>query len=253
MDYIRQLSSGDLNDLAVKDMAFLRALLDSVNDVPHVTMVVVMIASDKDRMDLDEAGRSRRDELEQLLDRNGWPGTINDNNDFAAILRRRLFDAKPPSEILTATAAVFARAMTEAWRTKVFDALGVPWTREWDAAVARCYPFHPQLMHLAEQEWAKLSGFQRVRSTIQIFAATAYTLAQRARQGEWAPLLVGPGDLPLSESTVREAIIGSGLISDTRTQANYRSIASADIVVATGRQAQRTRWTGSAQVRHLPP
>ena len=234
MDYIRQLSRSDLNDLAVEDMAFLRALLDSVNDVPNVTMVVVMIASDKDRMDLDEAGRSRRDELEQLLDRNGWPGTINDNNDFAAILRRRLFDTKPPSEILTATAAVFARAITEAWRTKVFDALGAPWTREWDAAVARCYPFHPQLMHLAEQEWAKLSGFQRVRSTIQIFAATVYTLAQRARQGEWAPLLVGPGDLPLSESTVREAIIGSGLISDTRTQANYRSIASADIVSGDG-------------------
>ena len=90
-------------------------------------------------------------------------------------------------------------------------------------------------MHLAEQEWAKLSGFQRVRSTIQIFAATVYTLAQRARQGEWAPLLVGPGDLPLSESTVREAIIGSGLISDTRTQANYRSIASADIVGGDGK------------------
>jgi hypothetical protein len=234
MDYIRQLSRSDLNDLAVEDMAFLRALLDSANDVPHVTMVVVMIASDKDRMDLDEAGRSRRDELEQLLDRNGWPAPINDNNDFAAILRRRLFDTRPPSEILTATAAAFTRATTEAWRTKVFDTLGAPWTREWDAAVARCYPFHPQLMHLAEQEWAKLSGFQRVRSTIQIFAATVYTLAQRARQGEWAPLLVGPGDLPLSESTAREAIIGSGLISDTRTQANYRSIASADIVGGDG-------------------
>ena len=33
MDYIRQLSDSALHDLAVKDMAFLRALLDSVNDV----------------------------------------------------------------------------------------------------------------------------------------------------------------------------------------------------------------------------
>ncbi len=234
MHYIGQLSENDLHDLAVKDMAFLRALLDSVNDVPHVAMVVVMIASDKDRMDLDYAGRSRRDEIDQLLDRNGWPGTINDNNDFADILRRRLFEAKPPDEVLAATASVFARAVSGPWQTKVFDALGAPWTREWAPAVDRCYPFHPQLIHLAEQEWAKLAGFQRVRSTIRIFAATAYTLAQRAAQGEWVPLLIGPGDLPLSDSTVREAVIGSGLIRDTRAQANYRSIASADVVGGDG-------------------
>ena len=234
MNYIRQLSGTELHDLAVKDMAFLRALLDSVNEVPHVTMVVVMIASDKDRMDLDAAGISRRDELDQLLDRNGWPGTINDNSDFAAILRRRLFEAKPSEEVLSVTADAFAGAMSGPWQTKVFDSLGAPWTRDWSTAVVRCYPFHPQLIYLAEQEWAKLAGFQRVRSTIRIFAATAYTLAQRAGQGQWAPLLIGPGDLPLSDSTVREAIIGSGLISDTRTQANYRSIASADIVSGDG-------------------
>jgi hypothetical protein len=234
MDYIRQLSGSDLHDLAVKDMAFLRALLDSVNDVPHVVMVVVMIASDKDRMDLDASGRSRRDELDQLFDRNGRPGTINDNNDFAAILRRRLFEAKPSDEVSTATADLFARAMSGPWPAKVFDALSVPWVREWGAAVGRCYPFHPQLIYMAEQEWAKLSGFQRVRSTIRIFAAAVYALAQRAAQDEWAPLLIGPGDLPLSDSTVREAVIGSGLISDTRTQANYRSIASADIISGDG-------------------
>ena len=234
MDYVRQLSKESLSDIAIEDMAFLRALLDTANHVKNVAMVVVMIASDKDRMDLDGPARSRRDELDQLFDRNAWPGTINDNTDFAAILRRRLFQTKPPEEVLTATAAVYARAMTGPWKTRVFDALGVPWTRDWDAAVTGSYPFHPQLISLAEQEWAKLAGFQEVRSTIKIFAATVYTLAQRAQRGDWAPLLIGPGDLPLSDSTVREAVIGSGLISDTRTQANYRSIASADIVSADG-------------------
>jgi hypothetical protein len=85
---------------------------------------------------------------------------------------------------------------------------------------------------MAEQEWAKLAGFQRVRSTIRIFAATAHSLWQRGKAGDWAPLLVGPGDLPLSDPAVREAVINSGLIVDTRTQANYRQIASADIVAA---------------------
>ena len=112
---------------------------------------------------------------------------------------------------------------------------------DWEDEVSRCYPFHPQLISLAEQEWAKLSGFQKVRSTIRIFAATVYTLSQRAEAGEWAPLLIGPGDLPLSQDRVREAIIGSGLIADPRTQSNYRSLASADIVSGDDQ-------TGSARV-----
>jgi hypothetical protein len=230
MDYIRQLSDSALSDLAVKDMAFLRALLDSVNDVPHVAMVLVMIASERDSMDLDASGRSRRAEIFELLVRNGKPATINDNSDFAAILRRRLFESNPPTEVVTATAQAYANAMTGPWRSKVYDALGSLWPREWDDEVARCYPFHPQLIALAEQEWAKLSGFQRVRSTIRIFAATVYTLSQRAIREDWAPLLIGTGDLPLSEASVREAVIGSGLITDARTQSNYRSLASADIV-----------------------
>ncbi len=45
MDYVRQLSDSSLHDLAIKDMAFLRAFLDSVNDVRHVAAVVVMIAT----------------------------------------------------------------------------------------------------------------------------------------------------------------------------------------------------------------
>src|ERR1035441_4670730 len=122
--------------------------------------------------------------------------------------------------------------MTGPWRDKVFSAVPATATPEFSDEVARCYPFHPQWMAMAEQEWAKLAGFQRVRSTIRIFAATAHSQYQRGKAGTWAPLLVGPGDLPLSDPTVREAVINSGLIVDTRTQANYRQIASADIVAA---------------------
>ena len=232
MDYIRQLSDTENADLAVRDMAFLRALLNSVNDVPHVAAVVVMIASEKDNMDLDAAGQQRRNELDALLIRNGETATINDNTDFAAILQRRLFERTAPAEVLAATARTFTTQMTGPWRDKVFNAVPATASPEFPEEVARCYPFHPQLMALAELEWAKLAGFQRVRSTIRIFAATAHSLHKRGKAGDWTPLLVGPGDLPLSDPTVREAVIGSGLIVDTRTQANYRQIASADIVAA---------------------
>lgn len=230
MDYVRQLSATALHDLAIQDMAFLRALLDTVNDVPNVVMVLVMISSDRDRMDLDEAGQRRRAELEDLLIRNALPATINENADFGAILRRRLFATVKADEAAAQTASWFASHHTGAWKTKVLDAHPHHDPSTWEAEVVRCYPFHPHLIALAEREWANIAGFQRVRSTIRIFAATAHEQMRRGRAGDWTPTLIGPGDLPLSSTNVREAIIGSGLIVDAKAEANYRSVATTDIV-----------------------
>ena len=231
MDYIRALDGAEKPELAEQDMAFIRALLDTVNDVPHVAAVVVMIASEKDTMAVSEVARERREEIASLLERNGSTTPVNENADFGAILRRRLFTHTAAREVVSATSAQFAKTMKDShWSEKVFEPMNAPWVKNFDAEVQRTYPFHPQLMALAEGEWANMAGFQKVRSTILVFAAAAHALAQRGLAGDWAPLLIGPGDLPLSDSTVREAIINSGLISDTRTQANYRSLAQNDVV-----------------------
>lgn len=230
LDYVRALSLSENADLAIKDMAFLRALSDTVNDVPHVAMVIVMIASEHDTLNLDASGQSRREEIDALLVRNGKTATVTSNTDFAAILRRRLFETQAPAEVIEATTTAFLNAMKGTWAQKVFGVLPRTKAADFEEGVTRCYPFHPSLIALAEQEWAPMAGFQKVRSTISIFAATAYALSKRGLAGEWAPLLIGPGDLPLSATEVREAVIGSGLIADERTQANYRQLASTDIV-----------------------
>lgn len=232
LDYIGNgLDGANRPDLAAQDMAFIRALLDVINDVPHVAMLVVMIASDADKSALSEAGRERRDDLNSLLERNGIPATVTEVGDFADILRRRLFTAEPPAEVIAATAALFEPVHKEkTWVKNVWDAIGADWRLRWEAEVAASYPFHPMLISLAKEEWSKVTGFQRVRSTIRIFAATVYALQQRANHGGWVPVLIGPGDLPLSDSTVREALLGSGLVEDDRTIANYRSLAEIEIV-----------------------
>ena len=88
MDYIRWASNKD-QKLALDDMAFLRALLDTTNDVPNCALVIVMIASDKDRIVLNELGQRCREELEDLLIRNGEATTVSSGGDFADIIRRR--------------------------------------------------------------------------------------------------------------------------------------------------------------------
>lgn len=232
LDYIGNgLDGANKPELAAQDMAFLRALLDVVNDVPHVAMLVVMIASGADKTALSREAQDRRDDVNSLLERNGLPATVTEVGDFASILRRRLFDAEPAAEVLAATAKLYEPILADkAWTKHVWETTGADWRRRWAEEVAACYPFHPMLMSLAKEEWSKVTGFQRVRSTIRIFAATVYAQQERGKAGEWVPVLIGPGDLPLSDSAVREAILGSGLVEDERTIANYRSLAEIEVV-----------------------
>ena len=109
-------------------MAFLRALLDVVNDVPHVAMLVVMIASDRDKTALSAAPRTAATNSIRLLERNGTPATVTEVGDFADILRRRLFDAEPAAEVLAATAAMYRPVLDDrAWTKNVWDAIGANW------------------------------------------------------------------------------------------------------------------------------
>jgi hypothetical protein len=232
LNYIgKGLDGANKLDLSAQDMAFLGALLDVVNDIPRVAMLVVMIASDSDKTALSSDAQQRRDELDGLLQRNGIPATVTEVGDFADILRRRLFDAEPAAEVISATAALYEPVLADrTWAKHVWEPVGAEWHHQWKEEVAACYPFHPMLMALAREEWSKVTGFQRVRSTIRIFAATVYAQQQRGKAGNWVPALIGPGDLPLSDNTVREAILGSGLAEDDRTIANYRSLAEIEIV-----------------------
>lgn len=233
LDYIGNgLEGASRPDLAAQDMAFLRALLDVANDVPNVALLTVMIASDADKTALPSpAARERRDDLDALLSRNALPATVTEVADFASILRRRLFDSDPASEVLTAITTKFRPSLDDkSWTKNVWDPSFADWRQRWDREVSACYPFHPMLMAMAKEEWSKVTGFQRVRSTIRIFAATVFALQQRGKAGEWVPSLIGPGDLPLSDSAVREALLGSGLVEDERTISNYRSLAEIEIV-----------------------
>ncbi|WP_157574125.1 DUF499 domain-containing protein [Nocardia jejuensis] len=222
------------DNLKAKDMAFLRAFTEAIGDASNAAAIVVMINSEHDLSELAGRGPERRADLEAHLQRNGDTTTVNENADFSAILRRRLFEQPDDGKLeraIATTVGQFQPVLAEdAWRSKVFGVANAPWIPQFAAEVARTYPFHPQLIHLAEDEWSSLSGFQQVRSTMKIFAATVHALATRVTKDEWVPLLIGPGDVPLSDQVVRDAVISSGLITDLQTQGNYRSIAQSDIV-----------------------
>lgn len=241
MDYVGNgLDATNDQSLTAADMGFLEALADAVNDVPNVAALVIMIDPDKDSTtnSLSADARGRQAHLLRELDRNGGNTTVNEDTDFTAILRRRLFSAPPEPGLVKQAAQVYQSILNQRGWAKVFESIAAPWVKQWDSSVERSYPFHPQLMQLTEQEWAKNSGYQNVRATIRVFAATVFALSARAKEGGWAPLLIGPGDLPMWDPTVRSSIIGSGLLSDTNQEQNYRSIFQGDITTLSGAEVR---------------
>ena len=164
-----------------------------------------MIASDKDNMAMNREGEKHRAELEDLLTRNARTTAVTGGGDFAEIIQRRLFSTRPPVEATDATAERFLTDMRGAWKTKVFKKLGDYRESDFRRRVQRCYPFHPDLIALAEDEWAQHAGFQRVRSIIRVFASAAHEQSRRAAAGEWAPELIDSGDLPLQSNLLKDA------------------------------------------------
>ena len=122
--------------------------------------------------------------------RNGQRVTVTESQDFASIIRRRLFErtrhVDGPAEVATELEAVAAR--DPAWKDNVLDKLGPTRTLAGlTERLAGAYPFHPDLMDLVQQEWSQVQGFQRVRSTVAIFALTALHWVKEAEAGRWAP------------------------------------------------------------------
>ena len=230
LDYLRNATAGEDEKLASNDMAFLTALMEATTKAEHAALVIVAISSEHDVVAMTQFGERVREELEGKFHKYAKTRATTSGGDFAEIIRRRLFVAPPAVEVTSATAQTFLDRMGGPWH-QVFDKFAWSSPHDFQAAVARSYPFHPAVIDLIEREWApRHAGFQKVRSTIQIFAAAVWAQQRRAKAGDWSPLLIGVGDLALSDQAVRENLLNSGIVEDQRTISSYREIAASDVV-----------------------
>lgn len=242
MDYVLQLSDESALASMPSEQAFLNALMDACDDVPHVAFVVVMIRSELDPEGYTPTAEDFREYVARRLNRNGTTIAVTETADFAAIIRRRIFErtqTRPPAREL---ADGYQRALRSdtAWRDQVLDRLGAGrGAANLADRIGASYPFHPDLMDLVQNEWGKTQGFQRVRSTVAIFALAALHWARVAKGGEWVPPLVGVGDLPLAgikgagkvpQARCLDALLNSGLLlGNERAIQGYRAVATTDV------------------------
>ena len=236
MDYAMALTDQTQIGGIPGEQAFLNALTDAVDDQPNVALVLVMIKSDEDDAGYHPAAEGLRDYLGPRLQRNGETVAVTEPADFAQIIRRRLFenaDYVPAARALGAELVATAHGAT--WTAEVFDKLGRG--RELSTfadRVVETYPFHPDLFTLAAKEWTVVQAFQRVRSTVKIFARTALHWSEKASGGQWIPQLIGVGDIPLGTEAL-ESLLSSGVLAgNDRAIQGYRAVATNDIIDSSG-------------------
>jgi len=237
MDYVMLLSDQRYVASMPGEKAFLNNLMDAVDDVPRVAFVVVMIRSDLDERGYTVEAEEFRAYIAARLERNGETVAVTEAQDFSAIIRRRLF--QPADELpIQALADQWISGADATWREQVFAKLGA--TRNlagFTDRLAGSYPFAPDLMTLVREDWSRHAGFQRVRSTVEIFAVTAYHWMREHHAGRWAPPLIGIGDLPLT--VVGEQILSSGLLhGNDRAIQGYRQVAATDVISKDGTQGR---------------
>ena len=209
----------------------------AVDEVAQVAFVVVMIRSDLDERGYTVEAEDFRSYIATRLERNGITVAVTEAQDFSAIIRRRLFE-RTGNLPVQSLADDWRAGAGLAWQEQVFGRLGASrGLAGFTDRLAASYPFSPDLMALVREDWSRHAGFQRVRSTVEIFAATAYYWMREHAAGRWAPELVGVGDLPLP--VVVEQILSSGLLhGNERAIQGYRQVAATDVVTKDGTQGR---------------
>ncbi|MFG1685198.1 DUF499 domain-containing protein [Nonomuraea sp. NPDC049269] len=238
MDYALALADREHVADMPGEQAFLNALCDAVDDLPHVAMVIVMIRSDLDEQGYEGAAADFRSYLSRRLERNGVDIAVNEPQDFGAIIRRRIFrqsDRPLPVEDL---AQVWRSLSAESWNDQVFSRLPGPRQLGGFAdRLAQSYPFHPDLLDLVENDWTQHAGFQQVRSTVEVFSATAYWWVSQHAAQAWVPALIGVGDIPLHLTA--DNVLSSGVLhGNDRTIVALRQVAQTDVISSDRRQGR---------------
>ncbi|WP_435152616.1 DUF499 domain-containing protein [Micromonospora aurantiaca (nom. illeg.)] len=231
MDYAMALTDQSAIGGLPGEQAFLNALADAVDDQPQVALIVVMIRSDEDQAGYHPAAEEMREYLAARLRRNGETVTVTEPADFSQIIRRRLFARADVNAAARIVADAYLAAAGDAWATQVYGKLGSGRTlARLTDRIADTYPFHPDLFELVAKEWSVVQAFQRVRSTVAIFARTVLHWVTQRDAGHWAPDLIGPGDIPLHTDAL-EALLSSGVLAgNDRAIQGFRAVANTDVV-----------------------
>ena len=188
-------------NLRDETMSFLQRLTAAAGSVADAVLVFSLQSSRREA--LEHVGLLQT--VEHLASRTDQRREPVEGSEILSVIQRRLLSGTPDAQAVAATADAYSRVFTQ-MRRAYASGEGERRQAEQDglalcARIAASYPFHPALIDLMRERWAAIPEFQRTRGALR-FLASCLRAAHRA--GGSRPLL-GPGDVPVHNSTVRLA------------------------------------------------
>ena len=182
-------------------LLFLQRLTVAAGNVGNAALVFSLQASKRESLEYTNLLRT----VEHLAARKDQRREPVEGNEILNVIQRRLLAGMPDASAATATADAYGKVFARMRRAHA-SGDGEQQQAEEDGQALRerikaSYPFHPALIDLMRERWAAILDFQRTRGALR-FLASCLRAAHRAGASR---ALLGPGDVPVHDSTVRLA------------------------------------------------
>ena len=214
-NHLRQLvASGDPETRRMADAlpAFLKNLFELAAASPKVVVIITLATTanafgketDELKAMLDASEAAYRDVLAETQSVAGRVGMIvrpAEDYEIGEILKRRLFQHIQPEAAADAGAAyqaLYERVL--AGGDELAGGADQPVT--YGDAVARAYPFHPELIRVLDKRIGTIASFQRARGALRLLAEVIAGIWHDETTCE----VINAGDIDLGHSDVRAAL-----------------------------------------------
>lgn len=143
-----------------------------------------------------------------------------EDTEIAAILRRRLFESTGDDSVAKAVAAEH-RALYEALAEQGNPMPGEATKgAEYEEAMVRTYPFHPELIRVLDKRLSTIPNFQRTRGALRLLAMS---LHRTWKNGETVSPVLNVADVELAHDDVLEEL------TSKLDRPKFKQVAQADV------------------------
>jgi len=182
-------------------LSFLKRLTVAVDNTKHAALVFSLPSSKRESLEYDNILRT----LEHLTARKDQRREPVAGNEILNVIQRRLLAKIPDTSVAKRVADIHAEVFTHMRRAYGQSDSAVQQADEEgiklrDRIIAS-YPFHPSLIDIMQERWAAIPDFQRTRGALRFLASCLRSV----HKTKHSRMLLGPGDVPLSDDVVRLA------------------------------------------------
>lgn len=203
LEYVISAGGITVGQTSLRDetINFLKRLTVAVGNVHNAVLVFSLQSSKRESLEYTTLLRI----MEHLTGRKDTRIEPVEGDEILQVIQRRLLRDVRERDTVSHVAEAYKNEFVRMRRANAQDASEEQHAEE-EGVVLRerikaSYPFHPNLIDVMRERWAAIPDFQRTRGALRFLASCLRSAHRNRRSG----MLLGPGDVPMDDSGVRQA------------------------------------------------